>query len=153
MITALWAVLAVLEIVLVGKLDPQETPVGAAIALLGTAVTLRAAALADVRYGMRLRWVWFSLLVLCNVVRDAFVVGGVVLRRLGGGDVHDAYLDVAFDTGGDDPESAARRALVIAGMSTAPNAVVLSVDRLRGALRVHVLAPASAAPHSREWPL
>lgn len=145
--------LVLFEIVLVGKLDPQETPVGIGVALLATAAAVIAARVARVRYAVRLSWTWLALLVLRNVVRDTFVVYGVLLRRLAGGAVEDAFRDVPFDPGGDDPASAARRALAIAGISTAPNEIVLAADRQRRRLRVHVLAVSPETPHSREWPL
>lgn len=146
-------VLAVFEIALVGKIDPQETLVGAGVALLVAAAVACALAVARLRYAFRVSWLWLVLLVLRNVVRDTFVVFGVLLRRLAGGRVEDAYQDVPFDPGGDDAASAARRALAVAAISTSPNEIALEFDRERGRLRVHALAVTRAPRHSLEWPL
>lgn len=146
-------VLSLFEIVLVGKIDAQETPVGIGIALLATAAVIGSLIAANVRYALRFSWLWLVLLVIRNIVRDTFVVYGVLLRHLAGGSIEDAYQDVPFDPGGDDPASAARRALTIAGVSTSPNEIVLAVDSERKSLRVHVLAVSKTPRHSLEWPL
>lgn len=145
--------MAVFEIVLVGKLDPQETPVGVAIALIATALAFGAAAAGEVRYAFRPSWLWLPLLVARNIVRDTFLVLGVVVRRLAGGRTRDAYREVPIDPGGDDPVSAARRALVVAAVSTSPNEIVLGIDARRRRMRVHVLVQTDAEPHSEQWPL
>jgi len=149
----LWLVLSVFEIALVGKIDPQETPVGIGVALLAVAMTFAAVATAGTRYGMRFAWIGFAALVARNVVRDTFVVYRVVLRRLFGGAVADGYLDVPFDPGGDDPRSAGRRALAVAAMSTSPNEIVLAIDAERRTMKVHVLAATGTRRHSAQWPL
>ena len=149
----LWIVLSLFEIALVGKLDPQETPDGIAVALAATAMTFAAIAVARTRYGMRVTWLWLAVLVARNVVRDTFVVYRIILRRLAGGAVADGYLDVPFDPGGDDPRSAGRRALAIAAVSTSPNEIVLAIDAERRTMRVHVLADTGTRRHSAEWPL
>ncbi len=151
--TVLWVVLSALEIALVGKLDPQETPVGVAIGLLATLLTVVAAAAAHAHYGGRAAWLWLPLLVARNVARDTIIVSRIVLRRLAGGAVADGYLDIPFDPGGDDALSAGRRALAIAGVSTSPNEIVLDVDPERRTMRVHVLADTGNRRRSAEWPL
>lgn len=151
--TVLWIVLALFEIALIGKLDPQETPAGIAVALLATAATLAVGTVAGARYRVHAGWLPLALLVARNVVRDTVVVSRVVLRALAGGAVADGYLHVPFEPGGDDPASAARRALAIAGMSTSPNEIVLDVDEQRRMMRVHVLAGTGNRRHSTEWPL
>ncbi len=145
--------LSLFEVVLVGKIDEQETPVGIGVALLATAAVLYALTAAKVHYDVRVSWLWPALLVLKNIGRDTVIVYGVLVRRLAGERVADAYLDVPFDPGGDDPVSAARRALAVAGVSTSPNEIVLAVDAERRCLRVHVLAVSTAPRHSLEWPL
>ncbi len=104
--------MALFEVALIGKLDPQETPVGVAIALLGTLAAAAALRAGGVRYAPLLWWLRYLALVVRNVLRDTFVVYGVFLRHLGGRPVGDAYRDVPFRYGPDDARSAARRALV-----------------------------------------
>ena len=145
--------LALFEIVLVGKVDAQETPVGIGVAVLAAVVVVSALAAGNVRYALRFSWLWPALLVARNIVRDTFVVYGVLLRHLAGAPVRDAYENVPFDQGGEDPVSAARRALVVAGVSTSPNEIVLAVDEERKTLRVHALAISKSPRHSLQWPL
>ena len=149
----LWIGLALFEIALVGKLDPQETPVGFAIALLAVAAAVAALRAANLRYGARWRWAGFAALVARNVVRDSFIVFGVLVRRLGGAAIPDGFQDIPFDPGGDEPAAAARRALATAGISTSPNEIVLAIDAERRSMRVHVLAPPGTRRHSERWPL
>lgn len=149
----LWVVLSLFEIGLIGRFDAQETPVGVAIALLATLLTASAVVVGDVRYGFRLRWIRLAALVMRNVVRDTFVVYGVLFRRCTGGRISDAYVDVPFDPGGDDATSATRRALATAGVSTSPNEIVVAIDPEQRTMRVHALAVSGARRNSAQWPL
>jgi multisubunit Na+/H+ antiporter MnhE subunit len=151
---SLWILFSAIEVLFVGKLDSQETPMGIVVALLAAVATVAAATIADLRY--RIRWSWLRLVlpVALNVGRDTFLVFGVLLRRCTRGELpQDRIEEIPFDPGGDDAESAARRALATAAVSTSPNAIVIEVDRGRRAMRVHRLTPASSPPRSAEWPL
>ncbi len=102
----LWALFTALEVLLVGKLDPQETPVGAvvgALAAFGTVCVLRASGEA-----YRFRWRWLAIVprLVLGVGRDTLRVFGLLLRRLAGGPLpDDRIVEIPFDCGGDDPES------------------------------------------------
>jgi hypothetical protein len=48
-------------------------------------------------------------------------------------------VEVPFEATGDDPHSAARRALAVAGGSLAPNSIVVEIDAERGVLVRHDL--------------
>ncbi|HEY0395043.1 MAG TPA: hypothetical protein VGD01_11170 [Candidatus Elarobacter sp.] len=136
----LWIAFAAVEALLVGKIDPQETPVGIAIAGLAALCTTGALVAAGDRYAVPLGAFARLPSVAAAVVRDTFVVTGVLLRALGGRPPDDRLERVHFDAGGDDARSAARRALVVAGTSASPNSVVADVDLERGAMIVHRLA-------------
>lgn len=150
----LWALFSAIEVLLVGKLDPQETPVGlvvGALAALGTTCVLRAS---GERYRPRPRWLGIVPRLALGVGRDTLRVFGLLLRRLAGGPLPaDRIVEIPFAGGGDDPESNARRALAIAAVSCAPNSIVLGVQRARGTLRVHYLDGNAPRPRSAEWPL
>jgi len=149
----LWALLCAFEIALVGKLDAQETPAGIGVALIATVIAVAGATMAGLRLGLRWSWLWLPLLVARNILRDTFLVYGAVLESVAGRPVRDAYLEIPFDPGGDDAESTARRALVVAGVSTSPNEIVLGVDKHARKLRVHVLVRTRSPKRSRAWPL
>jgi multisubunit Na+/H+ antiporter MnhE subunit len=150
----LWGLFAAIEVLFVGKLDPEETPVGVvagAVAALGTLAVLRAS---EERY--RFRWAWLRIVpaIVANVVRDTLHVFAILLRRLAGGPLpDDRIVEIPFDPGGDDAESNARRALAVAAVSAAPNSIVLDLQRAGGTLRIHYLDSHVPKPRSREWPL
>ncbi|MFN2460533.1 MAG: Na+/H+ antiporter subunit E [Candidatus Velthaea sp.] len=149
-----WLAFTGLEVLLVGKIDAQETPAGAVIALGAAVAAVAALRLSGVRY--RLRWSWAPLVLrlVRNVARDTFIVSAALVRGIAKGAApRDRIVDVPFDAGGDDAESAARRALVTAGISMSPNGIVVDVDRDRRVVRVHRLVPDDAPPLSRAWPL
>lgn len=136
---ALWLAFSAIEALLVGKIDPQETPVGIAIALLAAIVTVGSLAAANVRYAVPVAALAQLPVVAWSVVRDTAIVTGALLRALGGTPPDDRLQRVPFDPGGDDPVSAARRALVVAGTSASPNSIVVDADAERGILIVHRL--------------
>ncbi len=150
----LWALFTAVEVLLVGKLDPQETPVGAvvgALAAFGTVCVLRAG---GERYRLRWRWLGIVPRLVVGVGRDTLRIFGLLLRRLAGGPLpDDRIVEIPFDCGADDPESNARRALAVAAVSCAPNSIVLDLQRARGTLRVHYLDGGVPKPRSAEWPL
>ena len=150
----LWVVFTAIEVLLVGKFDTQETPVGAAVGALAAYGVLAATRAGGQRYAFRWSWLRIVPVLLVHVVRDTALVFGALLRRCAGGPLpHDRILEIPFDPGGDDPQSVTRRALAIEAVSFAPNSIVLDVDRPRGIMRVHYLLSDVKPPASREWPV
>ncbi len=72
-----------------------------------------------------------------------YLVGGtgeiflVLAHRLLGRRTHSLVRTVAFDVGGNDPHSAARRALAVALTTVPPNFVVIGIDRETNQLVFH----------------
>jgi hypothetical protein len=64
-----------------------------------------------------------------------------------------ALQDIPFEVGGQTPQAAARRALVLTGVSVAPNTIAICVEPEKGFLRVHQLVFRRETPADREWPL
>jgi multisubunit Na+/H+ antiporter MnhE subunit len=143
-----------LEVALVGKIDPQETPVGLIVGLV-TAVAVAAAARAGgERYGFRLVWLGVVPRIMLHVVRDTVRLFAILVRRLCGGPLPgDRIVEIPFDPGDDDAESHTRRALAVAAVSCAPNSIVLNLHRARGTLRVHYLDGTASKPSSITWPV
>ncbi|HEY0614866.1 MAG TPA: hypothetical protein VGC96_09515 [Candidatus Elarobacter sp.] len=137
---ALWLAFSGIEAVLVGKLDPQETPVGIAIAALAALCATAALAVAGDRYPVPLRATAELPRLAFTVLRDTVAVTGVLLRALRGVAPEDRLERIPFDPGADDAGSAVRRALIVAGTSAGPNSVVADADLERGTLIVHRLA-------------
>jgi multisubunit Na+/H+ antiporter MnhE subunit len=139
-VIALWVVFAAVEMLLIGKIDPQETPVGLVIALIAPAGAMSALAVSGDRYAVPPSALGAFPALVASVVRDTFVVAGAAVRALFGTPPDDEIEEIAFDARGDDARSAAARALAVAGTSAAPNSIVVGVDRERGVLLVHRLA-------------
>jgi len=136
----LWISFSAIEAVLVGKIDPQETPVGLAIAAIAAFVTVGSLAAAGVRYAVPISAAAQFPALVWSVLRDTVLITGVLLRALGGKPPEDRLQRIPFDPGGDGAVSAARRALAVAGTSAAPNSVVVDADAEHGVLIVHLLA-------------
>lgn len=142
------------EILFVGKVDAQETPVGAAVALVAAAVAVAAAGLAGRRYRIRAAWLRFVPRVGFGVVRDTVLLAGVLARRLAGGPLpDDRFEELPFEHGGDDSESTARRALAVAAVNASPNTIVISTDPERETMLLHRLTPGGGKPLSARWPI
>ena len=136
----LWLAFSAIEALLVGKIDPQETPVGIAIAALAALVTVGSLAAAGVRYAVPISALASFPALVWSIVRDTVIVTGALLRALAGTPPDDRLQRIPFDPGGDDAVSAARRALAVAGTSASPNSVVVDADAEHGVLVVHRLA-------------
>ncbi|MCQ8278089.1 hypothetical protein NFI95_06465 [Acetobacteraceae bacterium KSS8] len=91
-----------------------------------------------------------SRALLIDTLRVGRVLCAAILRRPDGraGTIE----TVAFRHGGDDPQAAGRRALVVLGASLAPNGFVLAAPRGRDTLVMHKLAP-SRDPADPRWPV
>jgi multisubunit Na+/H+ antiporter MnhE subunit len=63
----------------------------------------------------------------------------VLGRHLAGRPAPSLLLSVPFEAGGDDPRSAARRALAVTYTTITPNFICIGVDRRRGRLWYHQL--------------
>lgn len=149
-----WVLFGAIEVLLVGKVDPQETPVGLAVAALAAAASARVLRASRDRYRVRLRWVALVPAIVRNVVRDTLTLFAIVLRRLGGAPLpDDRTLEIPFDPGSDDPESNARRALAVAAVCCGPNTLVLDIRREDRTMRVHYLDARAQRPASAQWPL
>ncbi len=77
------------------------------------------------------------------MVRDTATVFAALWRHLFTSDrVQGAWRALPYEAGGDDPRSAARRALVTAAISATPNTYVVGIDRETNVMLVHQLVPA-----------
>lgn len=153
---AWWVSLLGLYLLLVGKLTWPESVAGALAAALGATGATAAALAGHLHFRPHLRWLrqvaglpW-RVLADCGIVAAALWRAAVRRRPVKG-----EFRTIPFDPGDESGASAARRALVAAGVSVAPNTFVVVVDREHRVLLVHQLVP-SASPSGggdREWPL
>lgn len=134
----LWALSFALMMLYVGKIAPDE----ALFAALGSAVAATASKIVLEKRLAPLRAQWRCLAQIWRLPK--YLVSGtwevllvlarqIFLRRL----ADSLTYGVAFEAGGDDDESAFRRALAIAYTTATPNFVIVGVDRERGLLVYH----------------
>jgi multisubunit Na+/H+ antiporter MnhE subunit len=151
-----WAALLGLYLLLAAKLTGEEILVGVgAAALAATAATVTVKA-GNLRFQPRLSWLRRFARLPGLVLADCGIMAAVLWRHIvQRRTVEGVFRTVPFDAGGDDAVSAARRALVTAGISLAPNTYLVDMDRERGILLVHQLVPSAETPGKgdREWPL
>jgi multisubunit Na+/H+ antiporter MnhE subunit len=118
--------------------------VAGAIAAVVTAVAVEAVRERErFLFRPRLRWLRPAVRLPLLVVTESWRVTGALVRHLTGRRrVRGAFVAVPFEHGPTtDPEAAARRALLTAGLSVAPNTVVVGIDERRGEVLVHQLLP------------
>lgn len=153
---AVWFVFFGTYMLFAAKLSWQEAIAGSVIALFGAIAAIATIQAAELRYRPRLAWIWRLSGLPISVVRDCYVVGQALWWRVTNRrSVTGALLALPFNPGGDDAESAARRAIVTAGVSISPNTFVVAIDRVHGVLLVHQLVKSPEPPGNgdREWPL
>jgi multisubunit Na+/H+ antiporter MnhE subunit len=132
-----------LWVLLTSTLRASELVVGAVAAVLaGVAVhTVRH----RVTFGFRpkLRWLRRAVPIPWRIVSETWQTTAALVRHVTGSKrVRGALVAVPFRHGPPaDPEAAARRALVTAGLSAGPNTVVVGIDPDRDELLVHQLVP------------
>lgn len=151
-----WLGLLPLYLLLAGSVDSHELIAGVVltgVAALSLTAMRRAGQLHFQPHG---RWLSHFRRLPGQVLADCALVGGVLIRVLcKRAQVEGAFRSIPFDPGGEDAESAARRALVVAGACLAPNTYVVAVDAERRHLLLHQLVPSPQPPGAgnREWPL
>lgn len=151
-----WLALAGVYLLVVGAPGWGEVSASLAVALPAT-VAMRAVA-GGLPSGFAPRVAWLGRLAGLpgRALRDCGVVLGAIARGVASGrGVSGAFRAVPFDPGGEDARSEARRAIVVAAASVAPNGYVVAIDREAGRVLFHQLVPTPGPPGrgDREWPL
>jgi hypothetical protein len=129
----------VLWLVFISAWVPEEAVLGVfAAALAATAAEAVRERLAGFR--VRARWLWPALRLPWRAMRETRIVLGILARRvIRGTPVRGRFRVVPVDLPEDPHEQAAKRALITAGESFAPNAYVLTIDNRLGLILIHEL--------------
>jgi multisubunit Na+/H+ antiporter MnhE subunit len=91
-------------------------------------------------FRLRVRWLWHVRFLPGRVVRETALVLAALARHVAGRDQVRGRFRVVPVVLPDDPrEQAAKRALLTAGESFAPNAYVVAIDNREGLMLVHEL--------------
>ena len=144
-----WLACVSVYLVLVDTVVLPELVTGAVIAAIGAsgATLLRAQRRLVMR--PRARWLISLWRPVASYPRDLVTVTRALLRRR---PAPGRLYALPFESGADDPRSAARRVLGPSAGSFAPNTFVVGFDAERGLLLVHQLVP-SADPAADADPL
>jgi multisubunit Na+/H+ antiporter MnhE subunit len=137
---AWWAVSFVLWLLLTSTLDAQEVVAG----VIASSISAFAASIvqSNEEFGFRprLRWLSRARILPGQVISDCWVLTVALWRRVvGSKQARGSFKTFRFQYVADDPESAARRALVTAAISLTPNTYVVAFDRDKQELIVHQL--------------
>jgi hypothetical protein len=131
---ALWFVFA-------GKLEWHELLVGGVAAAIAATASHLVLGEHIALFTAKPKWLVQAIRIPGSVVADTWLITKILIRPLFGGEPAESRLSCApFDGGGDDPESATRRALAIAYTTISPAVIVLGFDRERGLVVYHELA-------------
>jgi multisubunit Na+/H+ antiporter MnhE subunit len=138
--------LVVLWLAFVDTLATAEVVVG----LVAAAVAATAAEMVRdqdlVRFRLKVSWLRDLRLVLWQVLRDSWMLAGVLWRHLTGRPARGVFRALPFPAERDDARSAARRALVTGVVSLTPNTYVVGVEGDDGSVLVHQLVAEPGNP-------
>lgn len=138
--------MVVLWLAFVDTLAWEEVAAG----LVAAAIAATAAELVRsqdlVRFHLDPRWLRGLSQLPWQVLRDTWLLTAALWRHGTGRPVQGRFRVVPFPSEADDARSAARRALVTAVTSVAPNTVVVGIEGAEGELLVHQLVPEPGSP-------
>jgi multisubunit Na+/H+ antiporter MnhE subunit len=127
-----------------------ELYVGFAVAALGVfgSSVIRSSGFAAFR--PRARWIALAFLEPWYVLLGSYRLGASLVRALLRCQSRARFHAISFNTGGDDPESSARRTLTIAYLTIPPDSVVVGIDRHANELLLHEIQPSRLPLIARE---
>ncbi|MFB3917111.1 MAG: hypothetical protein ACE14M_10305 [Terriglobales bacterium] len=93
------------------------------------------------RFAPKPKWLALFLTEPWYVITGSKAIVWAMFKKLAGKGSEAQLKAVAFQAGGEDPESAARRALAIALTTIPPNFVVIGIDKQQNTMLIHQVAP------------
>lgn len=131
----------------VGQVSTSEAMVGAGAVALTLLVVGRLFRLHLAAFRPRRRWLTLAGSLPWQVLRDSVTVTRALGRQLIRRDaVLGQFGEAPFAAGGDDPRSAARRALAVIITSFPPNSYVVDIDHEQNRVRYNELVPQGQTP-------
>jgi multisubunit Na+/H+ antiporter MnhE subunit len=136
-----WGVLLGLWFLYTDTPTISELLAGAAAAAIAATATTVLELQTFGRFWARPRWLMLFLTQPWYVLTGSAAIFWALLRRIAGKESEAQLKAVQFDTGGEDDESAARRALAITLNTIPPNSIVIGIDRENQVLLMHEMVP------------
>jgi multisubunit Na+/H+ antiporter MnhE subunit len=142
-----WVLLLGLWVAVDDSIGLAELAAGAAVAALGTLLTMVALDQAGTRIVVRLRWLAAVYRLPGQVLGDTVLVFRVLWRRLVHGEQPPSgFRELPVRYGDDSDAGVTRRVLLIGASSLAPNTFVLGLDQDHDVMVVHQLVPNQGRP-------
>ncbi len=145
-----WLTLFALYMLFAGKASRAELSAAALVAVASSAFAVYVYQQGHRPMRLRAPFPYLFWRVGLALARDTVKAGGALFRAALGAPVKGVIQRQPFDTRDDSPEQVGRRALVILGLSIAPNGFVL--EETGDSLLLHRLVPA-APEQDPEWPV
>jgi multisubunit Na+/H+ antiporter MnhE subunit len=137
---AWWALSFVLWLLFTSTFDAQEVVAGMVASSVSAFAVSVVQAKEEFGFRPRFRWLSRARILPGQVIADCWLLTVALWRRLAASkQPRGSFKTFPFEHVNDDSESAARRALVTAAVSLAPNTYVVAFDRAKQELIVHQL--------------
>jgi hypothetical protein len=137
-----WLALFGVWLLLVPQRSVAEIVAGAVVAALATLLAEAAQDIGLIHLRPRLHWLRELPRLPISVLRDCGKLAGALERQVfGGRPVVGRFRRVRFESGGDEPHEAARRALETFRVSLPPNSYVVGIDPEANLMLIHELVP------------
>ncbi len=146
-IAAWWVLSMVLWLLFTSTVSPSDSGLGMCASLVAATAGVAIQSRGAFGFRLSLRLLRRAWRIPIHIVTDTAVVfAALVHHATGRKRVRGTWAAIPFEAGGDDPESATRRAYVTLASSIAPNSLVVGVDGDEGVILVHQLVsdPGSA---------
>ncbi len=121
---------------------PREMVAGLVAALIAAVADATIKSTEYAKFKPRVEWLPLIFWEAWYALHGTWAVLWALLRRIAGKKTGDRFVSVPMNAGGDDAESWARRALMIAYLTMAPDSIVLGIDLDRQCMLVHQFPPA-----------
>lgn len=146
-----WLLLLLMWFLFVAEFSLPELFAGMAAAFVATVGTAVLQATAVIRLRPMLRFVLVAWRLPWHIVTGTgLILRGLAQQLFTRDGAPSLTRAVPFDVGGDDPRSAARRALAITYTTVTPNSIVIDIVREQGLLVFHQIIPADIYPITRQ---
>ena len=133
----------------VSSMQLAEFTAGIAAAALGAVADGLVKSQRFAQFRPRLKWLWLFAWEPWYALTGTAAIFWALARRLAGKRSEAQFRVVPFRAGGEDSESAARRALAITTISISPETIVVGIDRERNCMLLHQIAPAATPKIAR----
>ncbi len=147
----------ILYLVLAAKVSLTEVIAGLCVAAVVISFFIWIRAKARLRFRVKRGWPWFLLkrIGLKPVTDCGWVFLALWRFVINRKPIKGQLLSSPFEPGGEDHESASRRALVLAIVSITPNTLSIMIDQKKSVLVLHQLVDTGKEPGQgdQKWPI